>query len=84
MWPPEFHALVKREHYRDYLAVQAEARRVWSLRRAEARADSALCLRRQRLAGRMASPLGRALLRFGRGMVRVGAALEGYGSSARP
>ena len=84
MWPPEFHALVKREQYRDYLAVQAEARRARSLRLAGARPDSALRLIRHRLAGRIVAPMGRALFRLGLGIVRVGAALEGYGSSARP
>ena len=82
MWPPEFHALVKREQYRDYLAVQAEARLAQVLL-AEPRRDSALRLLPHRLAGRMAAPVGRALRRLGRGFVRVGAALEGYGSSGR-
>ena len=78
MISPEFHVLVKREQYRDYLAAQAEDRLAQSLRRAEACPDSALGLLRHRLACRMAPPLGRALFRLGLRFVRAGTALERY------
>ena len=82
MWPLEFHALVKREQYRDYLAVNAEDRLARALRSTEPRHDPALRLQ-HRLARRLAPPLGRILLRLGQGFVRIGIALEIYGSPAR-
>ena len=84
MWPLEFHALVKREQYRDYLAVSAKDRLAMVLRSTEPRQGLAPRLLRYRLARRMAPWLGRILLRLGQGFVRVGMALEIYGSPARP
>jgi hypothetical protein len=84
MWPLEFHALVKREQYRDYLAVNAEDRLARALRSTEPRPDPALRLLPHRLARWLAPRLGRILLRLGQGFVRIGKALEIYGSPAHP
>ncbi len=83
MWPLEYHVLVKREQYRDYLEACEQDRLAAILRPARQPRARALQMLRYVGARRMALPLGRTLLRLGLQLLRLGAALEIYGAPAR-
>ncbi len=79
MWLLELHALVKREHYRDYLAEVEQDRLARMLRPVPLHHALARRLL-YHVAHPMAMPLGRALLGLGLYVSRLGLALAGYGS----
>ena len=83
MWPLEFHALVKREQYRDYLVAREQDRLAAMLRPARQPRARALQMLQYGAARCMALPLGRRLLRLGVRLLRLGAALEISGAPGR-
>jgi hypothetical protein len=83
MWPLEYHALVRREQYRDYLVAREQDRLAAMLRPTRQPRVPALQMLQYRGARRLALPLGRTLLRLGLRLLRLGAALEIYGAPVR-
>jgi hypothetical protein len=84
MWPPDFHVLVKHEHYRDYRAEVEQDRLAAMLGPAPLHRGSVRRRLHDRIARRAGLPLGRALVRLGLRLLALGAAIQVYGAGETP